>query len=79
MVVFYRDEQKQYQMAQEFPHEKFPQLRFFIGDFRDRDRLKRALMGIDFVIHATAIKNVHIAEYKPDECIKQTLAAHRMW
>src|SRR6056297_86259 len=70
LVIFSRDEQKQYQMAQEYPVEKYPQIRFFIGDIRDVDRIKRALKGIDYVIHAAAMKHVPIAEYNPMECIK---------
>ena len=73
LVIYSRDEQKQFVMAQEFPHDKYPQIRFFIGDVRDKDRLKRALKGIDFVIHAAAMKHVHIAEYNPDECIKTNI------
>lgn len=70
LVIFSRDEQKQFQMSQEFPVEAYPQIRYFIGDVRDRDRLKRAFEGIDFVIHAAAMKHVPIAEYNPNECIK---------
>ncbi|WP_373056138.1 UDP-N-acetylglucosamine 4,6-dehydratase (inverting) [Zunongwangia sp. H14] len=70
LVIFSRDEQKQFQMAQEFPPEQYPQIRFFIGDVRDRERLIRAFKGVDFVIHAAAMKHVHLAEYNPDECIK---------
>lgn len=70
LVIFSRDEQKQFQMAQEFPQAKHPQIRYFIGDIRDKDRLKRALKGIEFVVHAAAMKHVHIAEYNPDECVK---------
>ena len=70
IVIYSRDEQKQFVMAQEFPEKKYPKLRFFIGDVRDFDRLKRALNGIDYVIHAAAMKHVHIAEYNPDECVK---------
>lgn len=70
LVVFSRDEQKQFLMAQEYPHAHYPQLRFFIGDVRDKERLKRAFEGIDYVIHAAAMKHVHIAEYNPDECVK---------
>lgn len=70
LVIFSRDEQKQYQMAQEFPEDQFPQIRYFIGDVRDFERLKRAFQGIDYVIHAAAMKHVHIAEYNPDECVK---------
>jgi len=73
MVVFSRDEQKQFQMAQEFPEEKYPMIRFFIGDVRDFERLKTALKGIDIVIHAAAMKHVHIAEYNPMECIKTNI------
>ena len=70
LVIFSRDEQKQFNMSQEFPVEIFPQIRYFIGDVRDFERVKRALNGIDYVIHAAAMKHVHIAEYNPDECIK---------
>ncbi len=70
LVIFSRDEQKQFQMAQEYPIEKYPQIRFFIGDIRDEQRIKRALKGIDYVIHAAAMKHVPIAEYNPMECIK---------
>lgn len=73
LVIFSRDEQKQFQMAQEFPIDKFPMIRFFIGDVRDYDRLKTALKGIDIVIHAAAMKHVHIAEYNPMECIKTNI------
>lgn len=70
LVIFSRDEQKQYQMEQEFPSSKYKAIRYFIGDVRDYDRLKRAFQGIDYVIHAAAMKHVHIAEYNPDECVK---------
>ena len=70
LVIYSRDEQKQYQMAQEFPDTTYNSIRYFIGDVRDLDRLKRAFTGIDYVIHAAAMKHVHIAEYNPDECIK---------
>lgn len=70
VVIFSRDEQKQFQMGQEYPSDKYPQIRFFIGDIRDEDRIKRALKGIDYVIHAAAMKHVPIAEYNPMECIK---------
>ena len=68
-----RDEQKQFVMAQEYPHAQYPSIRFFIGDVRDFDRLKRALEGVDIVIHAAAMKHVHIAEYNPDECVKTNI------
>jgi len=70
LIIFSRDEQKQFQMAQEFPVSEFPQIRFFIGDVRDKARLTRAFKGVDYVIHAAAMKHVHLAEYNPEECIK---------
>jgi len=70
VVVFSRDELKQYEMAQDFPKDSFPQIRYFIGDVRDADRLKRAMEGVDIVIHAAALKQVPVAEYNPFECIK---------
>lgn len=73
LVIYSRDEQKQFQMAQEFPSDKFPQIRFLIGDVRDEDRLKRAFKDINFVIHAAAMKHVPIAEYNPDECVKTNI------
>ena len=56
-------------MAQEFPESEYP-MRYFIGDVRDYNRVFRALQGVDYVIHAAAMKHVHIAEYNPDECVK---------
>lgn len=73
LVIFSRDEQKQYHMAQDYPVSKYPQIRFFIGDVRDRERLVRAFSGIDYVIHAAAMKHVDIAEYNPDECVKTNI------
>jgi UDP-N-acetylglucosamine 4,6-dehydratase len=73
LVIFSRDEQKQFQMEQEFPVSKYRSIRYFIGDVRDFDRLKRAFTGIDYVIHAAAMKHVHIAEYNPDECVKTNI------
>lgn len=70
LVILSRDEQKQFQMAQEFPEKLFPQIRYFLGDVRDKERLVRAFQEIDIVIHAAAMKHVHLAEYNPDECIK---------
>lgn len=73
IIVFSRDEQKQFQMAQEYPAKYFPQLRFFIGDVRDYERLRMAFKGVDYIIHAAAMKHVPIAEYNPMECIKTNI------
>jgi UDP-N-acetylglucosamine 4,6-dehydratase len=73
LIILSRDEQKQFQMAQEFPENEFPQIRFLLGDVRDQERLVRAFQGVDVVIHAAAMKHVHLAEYNPDECIKTNI------
>jgi len=73
LIILSRDEQKQFHMAQEFPGNKFPQIRFLLGDVRDEARLVRAFQGVDHVIHAAAMKHVHLAEYNPDECIKTNI------
>ena len=73
LVIFSRDELKQWEMQKEYPSEKFPQLRFFIGDVRDRERLNYAVEGIDTVIHAAALKQVPTGEYNPGECIKTNI------
>lgn len=70
LVVFSRDELKQFEMAQTWPTEKYPGLRYFLGDVRDRDRVRRALEGIDVVVHAAALKQVVAAEYNPFEFIQ---------
>jgi UDP-N-acetylglucosamine 4,6-dehydratase len=70
LIVFSRDELKQYEMAQAFPTERYPFMRYFIGDVRDQQRLEMAMRGVDFVIHAAALKQVPTAEYNPFECIK---------
>lgn len=70
LVIFSRDELKQFEMAQEFPAEKYPGIRYFIGDVRDRDRLRRALNKVDIVVHAAALKQVPAAEYNPIEFIR---------
>jgi len=70
IIIFSRDELKQYEMAQEFTHEC---MRYFIGDVRDESRLVEAMDGVDFVIHAAALKHVPVAEYNPMECIKTNI------
>ncbi len=70
LVIYSRDELKQYEMSQEFSPQDYPSLRYFIGDIRDQDRLRRAFEGIDIVVHAAALKQVPAAEYNPFECIK---------
>ena len=73
LVILSRDEQKHFNMSMEFPENKYPAMRYFIGDVRDKDRLERAFEGIDIVIHAAAMKHVHLAEYNPSECIKTNI------
>ena len=73
LVVFSRDELKQFEMQQEFNSADYPGIRYFIGDIRDYDRLRRALSGIDTVIHAAALKQVPAAEYNPFEFIKTNI------
>ena len=70
VIILSRDELKQYEMAQEFTE---PQMRFFIGDVRDLSRLMTAFEGVDYVVHAAALKHVPIAEYNPLECIKTNI------
>ena len=70
IVIFSRDEYKQWKLQQEFPNDIYPQIRFFIGDIRDGDRLRRALKQIDTVVHAAALKQVPAAEYNPMEFVK---------
>jgi UDP-N-acetylglucosamine 4,6-dehydratase (inverting) len=70
VVVYSRDELKQYEMGQQFSTSQFKQIRYFIGDVRDKDRLTRAMEGIDIVIHAAALKQVPACEYNPFEAIK---------
>lgn len=70
LVIYSRDELKQYEMAQKFSPNDYPCLRYFIGDVRDLSRMERAFQGIDYVIHAAALKQVPAAEYNPTECIR---------
>jgi len=73
LVIFSRDEQKHYQMGLEYPDTKYKSLRYFIGDIRDEQRLVSAFEGVDIVIHAAAMKHVHLAEYNPMECVKTNI------
>lgn len=70
IIIYSRGELKQFNMKQMYPEDQYPQMRYFIGDVRDGERLKRACEGVDVIIHAAAIKQVDTAEYNPDECIK---------
>ncbi|MDD2293295.1 MAG: UDP-N-acetylglucosamine 4,6-dehydratase (inverting) [Bacteroidales bacterium] len=73
IIIYSRGELKQFNMKQIYPQDKYPQMRYFIGDIRDGERLKRACEGVDVIIHAAAIKQVDTAEYNPDECIKTNI------
>ena len=73
VIIYSRDELKQYQMSQTFPNTKYDCMRYFIGDVRDKDRLIMAMRGVDYVIHAAALKQVPAAEYNPMECIKTNI------
>ena len=73
LVIFSRDELKQWELSKRFPTEKYPFIRYFLGDVRDQSRLKRALEGIDYVVHAAALKQVPAAEYNPIEFIKTNI------
>src|SRR5690606_5790059 len=70
LIVFSRDELKQFEMSQQYPPSKYKAIRYFLGDVRDKDRLYRAFEGVDIVIHAAALKQVPAAEYNPFEFIK---------
>lgn len=73
LVIFSRDELKQYEMSLKFPHKKYNGIRYFLGDVRDYQRFKRACEGIDIIVHAAALKQVPAAEYNPDEFIKTNI------
>ena len=70
IIIFSRDELKQHELSLMYPSHKYPQLRFFLGDIRDRNRINRALDNVDIVVHAAALKQVPAAEYNPIEFIK---------
>ncbi|MCA3893540.1 UDP-N-acetylglucosamine 4,6-dehydratase (inverting) [Vibrio vulnificus] len=73
IIIFSRDELKQFELRQQYPRQDYPQLRFFIGDVRDRNRMIQACEGVDVIIHAAAIKQVDTAEYNPTECIRTNI------
>lgn len=73
LIIFSRDEFKQWQMSKDFPESEYPQLRFFLGDIRDKDRLRLAFDGVDYVVHAAALKHVPILEYNPFEAVKTNI------
>ena len=73
IIIFSRDELKQFDLKEKYPEADFPQLRFFIGDVRDKERLKRACEGVDVLIHAAALKQADTAEYNPTECIRTNI------
>ena len=73
IIIFSRDELKQSELKLKYPQNEFSQLRFFIGDVRDKDRVKMACEGVDVIIHAAAIKQVDTAEYNPTECIRTNI------
>jgi len=73
LIIFSRDELKQFEMAQVFSKEKYNCIRYFIGDVRDKERLHRAFQGIDYIIHAAALKQVPAAEYNPFEAVKTNI------
>ena len=73
LIIFSRDELKQFEMSQRFSQAQYPCLRYFLGDVRDLDRLRRALEGVDYLVHAAALKQVPVAEYNPTEFIKTNI------
>jgi len=73
IIIFSRDELKQFEMSQVFSHDQYPCMRYFIGDVRDKERLNRAFQGVDYVIHAAALKQVPAAEYNPFEAVKTNI------
>ena len=75
VIIYSRDELKQFDMAQKWPENNYP-IRYFIGDFRDFNRLKRAMEGVDIVVHAAALKQVPAAEYNPFEAVKTNVKCY---
>ncbi len=75
LIIFSRDELKQFEMAQIFSDLEYPCIRYFIGDVRDKERLNRAFQGVDYIIHTAALKQVPAAEYNPFEAVKTNIIA----
>ncbi len=75
LIVYSRDEMKQFEMQQEFPISRYPCMRYFIGDVRDFERLRMAMHGVEVVVHAAALKQVPAAEYTPFEAVKTNILA----
>ena len=73
IIIYSRNEQNQLDMQTQFPDTTYPAMRYFIGDIRDAERLRRACESVDVIIHAAAIRNVNTATYNPDECIKTNI------
>ncbi len=73
LIIFSRDELKQFEMAQQFPESTYDCIRFFLGDVRDKERLNRAFQGVDYIIHAAALKQIPSAEYNPFEAVKTNI------
>lgn len=73
IIVYSRDEMKHLEMMRLYPHKQYPQLRFFVGDVRDKDRLMRACEGVDILIHAASLMTLEVSEYNPDETIKTNI------
>lgn len=77
IIVYSRDEMKHLEMMRLYPEKQFPQLRFFVGDVRDKDRLMRACEGVDILIHAASLMTLEASEYNPDETIKTNISGAR--
>jgi UDP-N-acetylglucosamine 4,6-dehydratase len=73
IIIFSRDEYKQFEMSQTFPYKDFPCMRYFIGDVRDKERLYRSFQGVDYLVHAAALKQIPAAEYNPFEAVKTNI------
>ena len=78
LIIFSRDELKQYNLEKTYPESKYPYLRYFLGDVRDYERLKTAFNDVDYIIHAAAMKQVEASEYNPQECIKTNVEVQKI-